>query len=306
MPHFPVSSNTSTTDNDPSPTLPRRGEKDFEPHGTNAQIATLVASRAAMHAALSRQRTHPLSKTAIVSPLEGTYIPSPPPEIESAEAGPVPVLYNAMVQSPKGPHFRTVGKVGPDGLLRLLPEEALYLLERGSLDLRWPATGGGEDDKDDPEENRKEEGAAGLPLSLQAAYACLVGKGGLTVERYTVYAGLKRSGYIVQRGPAWDAGEEEDGFTVDDASTTVTVADPATQQMLEQRPMARFAWLYQSLFSSSPTDPPPQGPLVAPGLYRSYSSSPLYSPRQLDIPIPSTYISTHTSLSCSHPLRQTR
>lgn len=52
------------------PSLPRRGEKDFEPHGTRAQIVTLTAFRAAMHAALSRPRTHPPSKSA-AAPLEG-------------------------------------------------------------------------------------------------------------------------------------------------------------------------------------------------------------------------------------------
>ena len=211
--------------------------------------------------------------------------------------------------------------------MRLLPEEALYLLERGSLDLRWPAIrgesaenedGGGDmsddedededddgdededvdedvdvdvdvdadaDEEDDDENDDGDEDAesgtemdatasvpgADVPLSLQAGYACLVGRSGLTLERYTVYAGLKRSGYIVQRGPAWDP---EDDVDMVDVGMTSTVAEASTQQQLEQRPLARFAWLYRSIFGASSTHPPPRGPLVAPGLYRSYSGSP--------------------------------
>lgn len=258
-------------------TLPRRGEKDFEPHGTNAQIATLTASRAAMHAALSRSRMHPPSKSAS-APLAGTYTPSPSPQPERTERKKglrlAPPEYSAVVQSPKGPHFRTVGKVGPDGLMRLLPEEALYLLERGSLDLRWPAAADeGEDDNDG---DRSEQDApppeppAGLPLSLQAAYACLMGRGGLTLERYAVYAGLKRTGYIVQRGPAWDV---RDDLDLDDGGAAGKAADASTQQRLEEKPVAQFAWLYRFIFGSSQTDPAPRGPLVPPGLYRSYSTS---------------------------------
>lgn len=219
--------------------------------------------------------------------------------------------YCAVLRNPRGSHFRTIGKVGPDGLMRLLPEEALYLLERGSLDLRWPAMRGESDEDDDRDGDEEEDGGedegvdededdedeedndededgdeeaesgtemdamasvigADVPLSLQAAYACLVGRSGLTLERYTVYAGLKRSGYIVQRGPAWDS---EDDVDVVDVGTTSQVADASTQQLLEQKPLARFGWLYRSIFGASSKHPPPRGPLVAPGLYRSYGWS---------------------------------
>lgn len=225
--------------------------------------------------------------------------------------------------------------------MRLLPEEALYLLERGSLDLRWPAIRGesaenedeggdmsddedkneddddGDDDGDedvdvdvDEEDNEKDDDenddgdedaesgtemdatasvpAADVPLSLQAAYACLVGMSGLTLERYTVYAGLKRSGYIVQRGPAWDP---EDDVDMVDVGTTSTVADASTQQQLEQKPLARFAWLYRSIFGASSTHPPPRGPLVAPGLYRSYG----WSPPWLILSHSASFVTVHSS-----------
>jgi len=99
----------------------------------------------------------------------------------------------AYSEDPKGPLFKSMGKVFPgkeDPLgprtagtnrLWLLPEEVLYLLERGTIDVRWPAD---EDDED----------GLGLPMSLQGAYAAFIGMqsnagGALTFERYSVYAG---------------------------------------------------------------------------------------------------------------------
>lgn len=279
--------------NDPTnndlPSLPRRGEKDFELHGTNAQIAILTASRAAMHAALSRPRLHPPPKSAS-APLIGTYTPSPSPSpasnIESGvRAGAhfnttvAAPEYCAVVPNPRGSHFRTVGKVGPDGVMRLLPEEALYLLERGSLDLRWPVEPG---DDEGVEKHKKdddgdaEEEVDSLPLSLQAAYAFLIGRGGLTLERFVVYAGLKRSGYIVQRSPAWDlsAADDIDLGEVGDNTEKVFGASSTTQSLEKLQPLAWFPWLYRTIFGFLSADPPPRGPLVAPGLYRSYSLSP--------------------------------
>ena len=118
----------------------------------------------------------------------------------------------AYVYNPKGPHFAKMGQVlsakedpfGDDGRrghrMWLLPEEVLYLLERGTVDVRWPVTA------DDESEGRRE----GLPMSLQGAYAMFIGneqdrEGALTFERYSVYAGLKRSGYTVLRAPSWDS-----------------------------------------------------------------------------------------------------
>ncbi|EMC91529.1 hypothetical protein BAUCODRAFT_78972 [Baudoinia panamericana UAMH 10762] len=157
--------------------IPKRGEKDFEQHGTNLQSDTLAASRQAMHNALSFQRVHqPKGYTM------ATYHP------ESNMA----YSYN-----PKGPLFARMGQVlsaledplGNDERrgqrLWLLPEELIYLLERGTIDVRWPVS---EDDEDD----------RALPMSVQAAYAMCIG-GTLTLERHIVYSSLKRAGYIVLR-----------------------------------------------------------------------------------------------------------
>lgn len=136
-----------------------------------------------------------------------------------------------------------MGRADAAGRLRLLPEETLYLLERGNLDVRWAGGDGC---------------AGGVVWSLQGAYAQLVGRGRVGLERYTVYAGLKRSGYVVQRGPAWD--EEEEGGGVEGRGAEVGRGESV------------YAWMYRLLFEAKPRTPPPLGPLVGPGLYRSYSA----------------------------------
>ena len=57
------------------------------------------------------------------------------------------------------------------------PDEALYLLERGSIQMTM--------DTDD-----------GLPMSIQHAYHCLLSQPG-DFERYHTYSYLKKLGYIV-------------------------------------------------------------------------------------------------------------
>ena len=147
------------------------------------------------------------------------------------------------VELPRGPHVRTMGReIG--GSWMLLPEEALYLVERGNLDLRWQVDGEG---------GVEEEG---LPMNLQAAYTFLVGALGLTLERFNVYAGLKRSGYVVLRGPAWSEGDEEGVYPV----SKVLVED--------KRDWARW---WSMLFEGKPQKHSLSGPLVGNGLYRSYN-----------------------------------
>ena len=148
------------------------------------------------------------------------------------------------VENQKGQHFRTMGKADSEGRLNLLPEETLYLIERGTLDVRWPDSAG--------------EPLAGMPFSLQSAYTYFLGSLGLTLERYTVYAGLKRSGYIVQRGPAWYSSDKDND-----------IVEPRNAENLESPSV--FTWLYKSLLEARPTDPAPLGPLIGLGLHRSYS-----------------------------------
>lgn len=172
----------------------------------------------------------------------------------------------AYTVDPKGPLFKSMGKVFPanedplgfrDGRsnrLWLLPEEVLYLLERGNIDVRWPV------DDDD------EEDSLGVPMSLQGAYAAFLGRegevnGSLTFERYSVYAGLKRTGYSVHRAPSWDGPGDVPGEDCFPPLPTSTWG------------LGLLTAGWRRLFASQTSATEAQqkeGPLAPPGLYRSY------------------------------------
>lgn len=172
-------------------------------------------------------------------------------------------------------------------------EEALYLVERGALELRFEGERGEEEEDDDAEEKEGveesgEEGTErmGVPMSLQAAYAFLIGAGrGLTLERFIVYSGLKRSGYIVLRAPGWNGEEEHD-----DAAAAAPAGKKQKEaksgdegpRVLPQHPaLGWFSRIYTALWASLSPDgvgqrchhhgPGGAGPLVGLGVYRSYS-----------------------------------
>ena len=178
----------------------------------------------------------------------------------------------AYTYNPKGPHFAKMGNVmsaqddplGNDELrgnrLWLLPEEVLYLLERGSLDVRWPT------------EDQDEEGM-GLPMSLQGAYAMFIGDeqshaGALTFERYSVYTGLKRMGYTVLRVPSWNAPDFSTG-------REYFAPTPSLPQRAWYIGLLNYYTSWFSVWSSIAANDEPtqydQGPLVQPRIYRSYA-----------------------------------
>ncbi|KAK5165395.1 tRNA-splicing endonuclease subunit sen54 [Saxophila tyrrhenica] len=225
--------------------IPKRGEKDFEPHATALQSNTLAASRHAMHAALAFQRTHqPRGHTL------ATYHP----ETNMAYA------YN-----PKGPLFVRMGTVLPaiedpfgDDERRgqrvwLLPEEVLFLMNRGTVDVRWP-------------------GQEGLAMSLQGAYAMFLGDegergGGLTFERYAVYSNLKRSGYVVHRAPTWEGEGKVPG---DECYAAIPSMTPPTWHV----GLFNYYTSWWELFKADDKvkeEESSQGPLVASKPYRSYA-----------------------------------
>ncbi|KAK4494185.1 hypothetical protein PRZ48_014483 [Zasmidium cellare] len=232
-------------------TIPKRGEKDFESHGTALQSNTLAASRQAMHNALSFQRVHQPKGLTV-----GHYHPE---------------TNMAYSDNPKGPLFARMGHVrsakddplGDEDARRrgqrlwFLPEEVLYLIERGTLDLRWPPLDG-------------DEGQMGLPMSLQAAYAMFIGDedthdGALTLERYSVYSSLKRSGYTVLRAPSWDS----------PGPPLSSHCYPPSPQRTWQPGFFSTATLRKLFFSqSSDQDEQSQitGPIIKPGLYRDYAT----------------------------------
>ncbi|THH30528.1 hypothetical protein EUX98_g3655 [Antrodiella citrinella] len=79
--------------------------------------------------------------------------------------------------------------------LELLPEEAIYLVERGSM-FCWKAL-----EDISPRMNGLEE-MEGAPMSVQQVFAEMIGTEDLTLEKYQVFAYLKRLGYVVMRTKA--------------------------------------------------------------------------------------------------------
>ncbi|KAF2495979.1 tRNA splicing endonuclease-like protein subunit [Lophium mytilinum] len=218
------------------PKIPKRGEKDFEPHATARQTDTLAASRAAMHTALSIPRIH-APKNHMVAIYE-------------------PSSNMASVEKAKSQHFQTIGRFA-NGKEWLLPEETLFMLERGSLDVRWPVKEG-------------EEGL-GVPMSLQGAYAAFIGMEGgvggrLTLEMYNVYAGLKRAGYIVLRTGTWHDAKVE---------LNLSKVGHAKEKAQERYwGLGLFGELWKRLFRLQRSDSLERfklGPLVTPGLYRNWT-----------------------------------
>ncbi|GAB7343071.1 hypothetical protein MBLNU457_1156t1 [Dothideomycetes sp. NU457] len=215
--------------------IPKRGEKDFEPHSTALQSNTLAASRQAMHDALSFQRVHP------------------PKRHELAVYDPESNM--AYLDGPRSTLFKSMGKISSSkthpNRLWLLPEEILYLVERGTVDCRWPTTD-------------SETASDGLPMSLQGAYAAFIGLAdshddGLTHERYTVYAGLKRMGYAVHRAPSWNS----------TPPPPTKECFPPVLGTWQSLGLAAHRWR-ESLFNR-PAGVSKNGPLLGNKTYRSYA-----------------------------------
>lgn len=212
--------------------IPSRGMKDFEPHGTNLQENTLETSRHAMLVALDQTRFHNRDvERAVFDPETG----------------------GAWAVKSGGKFSATVGRArkvagaekGAAGRLWLLPEEALWLVDRGSLDVRWPAVDG--EDEDD-----------GLPMSVQGAYAAFIDGDSLTLNEYTVFSYLKRAGYIVLRA--------EDNLHNVPRSIEMAVDRTASSAFWS---VVGAIWNVKRTEGHLPTQAV-QGPLVRPGIYRTY------------------------------------
>ncbi|KAG6845162.1 hypothetical protein H0H87_012958 [Tephrocybe sp. NHM501043] len=157
------------------PVIPKRGEKEFEPKaggGSGLQIHVLESARSAMFDTLRATRT--ISSKAVSYAI---WYPS---------------LGRSHVTLAKGIHFSAMGHSAPrpivDGKgvekvhkrLELLPEEAIYLVERGSL-FCWKYS--------DVDLSKTSLEMGGAPMSVQQVYAEMLG----------VYTYLKRLGYAVTR-----------------------------------------------------------------------------------------------------------
>lgn len=276
----------------------RKGEKDFESHGTKLQENALEQSRRAMEDVLGYTRVYTSGNWVRAWYFPDHFVGVPEEEEEEVHgAGGVDddekekkravnarervVVVDGDLGVVSKTHGRVVTGQGKDAVAKdktwLLPEEALFLIERGSLDLWWPVRGldaifpPGTGEKTEP--TADDEYGAGFPLSLQAAYSLLIGndgeRGKITLQKFQVYSNLKRLGYKVLRAPAPSL-----------HATTGPTAQPASV----------WQWLF-SLIPASSSQHQPYGPLVCPGLYRSYK--PVYEqlslvPRHQPSPRPSS------------------
>ncbi|KAJ3294261.1 tRNA-splicing endonuclease subunit sen54 [Blyttiomyces sp. JEL0837] len=113
----------------------------------------------------------------------------------------------AFVTNPRGTQFKSMGTSLSGGSVALFPEEALYLLERGSIVLRSSDIIPSRildrvDKKADHVAVNVDQGlTADLigSMSLQQAYSILLRPGFCTPDQFSVYSYLKRSGYVVFR-----------------------------------------------------------------------------------------------------------
>ncbi|KAJ1338647.1 tRNA-splicing endonuclease subunit Sen54 [Microdochium nivale] len=294
----------------------RRGEKDFESHGTRAQVNVLEDSREAMGHVLGYTRTH--KAPGHKDYLRGWYYPEWWAEagdvqkrMTSAAAAAGAKTNTATAETLAGSAgdgdtsgmfstdrvvvlesdggstlFRSTGRVfrGLDrdtparSKMWLLPEEALYLVERGDLDLWWPyrplsdmfppeslltvPTAAGSGEQQQQQQSIPDVLGAGtadyelgMPLSLQAAYSLFIGadgeRGKVSLEKYQVYTNLRRTGYTVLRA-------------------TPIPLPPKPPPMTHT---SVWQWLFSLVPSPSSSPERPHlsdGPLVKPGLYRSY------------------------------------
>lgn len=221
----------------PGQKIPSRGTKDFEPHGTQLQSSILEDSRTAMHNVLAEERFHvPGGQRVVYDPIDhGAWVVKDGGKWASS-----------VGRSRKVPNLFVDEK--PVNRLWLLPEEVLWLVDRGSIDLRWPAEKGEAEDQ-------------GLPMSLQGAYAMFIGKEetGLSLEQFNVYQNLKRAGYSV--------------FRAEDNRHNIPVCDDEVQS--DNKTVLQSLWsIWENTFAESEKSMRQRqavGPLVQPGLYRDYS-----------------------------------
>ncbi|XP_023269524.1 tRNA-splicing endonuclease subunit Sen54 [Seriola lalandi dorsalis] len=136
--------------------IPVRGQKDFFPNDSDEQRQRLEQSLNEHWSLVSEERVERLGNL-----VRATWIPSD---------------QTVELLSPAGKFWQTMG-FSADGKQYLLPEEALYLMECGNLQVFY---------KD-------------LPLSIQDGYERFLSSNTVRLQQYQVFGHLKRLGYVVHR-----------------------------------------------------------------------------------------------------------
>uniref|UniRef100_H3AMB5 tRNA splicing endonuclease subunit 54 n=1 Tax=Latimeria chalumnae TaxID=7897 RepID=H3AMB5_LATCH len=139
--------------------LPQRshGQKDFIPDNSEKQAEKLHVCREEQWQLLSEERVERLYISTVM--------------VRWGKK-----LIKILIKSPAGKFWHTMGHVSK-GKQLLHPEEALYLLECGSVQIFY----------------------RDLPLSVQEAFERLLSPKTISLQQYQVYGHLKRLGYVVTR-----------------------------------------------------------------------------------------------------------
>ncbi|XP_044037596.1 tRNA-splicing endonuclease subunit Sen54 isoform X2 [Siniperca chuatsi] len=136
--------------------IPVRGQKDFFPNDSDEQRRRLEQSLNEHWSLLSEERVEKLGNL-----VKAAWIPSE---------------QIVELQSPAGKFWQTMG-FSASGKQYLLPEEALYLMECGNLQVFYQD----------------------LPLSIQDGYEKFLSSSTVSLQQYQVFGHLKRLGYVVHR-----------------------------------------------------------------------------------------------------------
>lgn len=164
--------------------IPKRGEKDFEP------LATTTPSSSSTHQTLSDFQANTLinSRNALFSAISSGSRHHGSKAYNSFTWRPAVDGGRATADGPAfGVHFMNLGVHSAERKrLELLPEEALYMVERGAIELwKEEEVGGGEEGGERGEVVR-------VPMTVQQAWAELIGRDELTIDRFGVSLSFTR------------------------------------------------------------------------------------------------------------------
>ncbi|SCU84856.1 LADA_0D04236g1_1 [Lachancea dasiensis] len=143
--------------------VPKRGEKDYGPDGTDAQELLLYKARKAMFDSLSDA-----ARGTVIKNLTHAFY--------------VPELHSAFVPKPKGSFMHTIGKVDRKGVCWLTFHELVYLAERGTITPYF-------------KHSERQDHDLDPSLSIEDLY--MLFKSPQEADEFAVYAHLKRLGFIV-------------------------------------------------------------------------------------------------------------
>ncbi|WWD08997.1 hypothetical protein V865_007112 [Kwoniella europaea PYCC6329] len=196
--HLPSTSETDGITARSKIIIPRRGEKDFEPlsETVNLQEMMLQKSREALFNALVGVRGGNSKSIA-----HAIITPSNPYPKMLITHGHLFDTIGMSIRYSTSTKDQEKGKSKGYSQTELLPEEALYLLERGTLQI-WVSKDLTDEEKENGwgEWSEEEYGVKGaIEMSVMDGFGTFIGRDGLSWERYQAYAYLKRLGYTVQR-----------------------------------------------------------------------------------------------------------